>query len=302
MIATTHPIAHQFWTWKPNDDSPAFTIAYQKQGDRGIPVILIHGFGAGTFHWRKNLPDLAENAQVYAIDLLGFGKSDKPSPNIEANYTFETWGQQILDFCREVVGGPALLIGNSIGCIAAMQAAVDGPEWVKGVALLNCSLRLLHDRKRATQPFYKQFAPLLQNVLQYKPIGNWFFNQIAQPKTVKKVLLQAYKRSEAVTDELVNYLLEPAQDPKAADVFLAFTAYSQGPLPEDLFPKLQCPAIVLWGTEDPWEPIVLGREFAQYPMVTKFIELPGLGHCPQDEAPEIVNPILNDWIRSIQLV
>ena len=301
MTATTHPIAHQFWTWKPNHQQ-SFTIAYQKQGDHGIPVILIHGFGAGTFHWRKNLSDLAENAQVYAIDLLGFGKSDKPSPNIEANYTFETWGQQILDFCREVVGGPALLVGNSIGCIAAMQAAVDGPEWIKGVALLNCSLRLLHDRKRATQPFYKQFAPLLQNVLQYKPIGNWFFNQIAQPNTVKKVLLQAYKRSEAVTDELVNYLLEPAQDPKAADVFLAFTAYSQGPLPEDLFPKLQCPAIVLWGTEDPWEPIVLGREFAQYPMVTAFIELPGLGHCPQDEAPEIVNPILNDWIRSLELV
>ena len=164
MIATTHPIAHQFWTWKPNE-SQAFTIAYQKQGDRGIPVILIHGFGAGTFHWRKNLPDLAENAQVYAIDLLGFGKSDKPSPNIEANYTFETWGQQILDFCREIVGGPALLIGNSIGCIAAMQAAVDGPELVKGVALLNCSLRLLHDRKRATQPFYKQFAPDRKSVV-----------------------------------------------------------------------------------------------------------------------------------------
>ncbi len=302
MTATTHPIADQFWIWKPNNDSQAFTIAYQKQGDHGIPVILIHGFGAGTFHWRKNIPDLAENAQVYAIDLLGFGKSDKPSPNIEANYTFETWGQQILDFCRDVVGGPALLVGNSIGCIAAMQAAVDGPEWIKGVALLNCSLRLLHDRKRATQPFYKQFAPLLQNVLQYKPIGNWFFNQIAQPKTVKNVLLQAYKRSEAVTDELVNCLLEPAQDPKAADVFLAFTAYSQGPLPEDLFPKLKCPAIVLWGTEDPWEPIALGREFAHYPMVTAFVELPGLGHCPQDEAPEIVNPILNDWIRSLELV
>ncbi len=303
MIATTpHPIAHQFWTWQPNKDSREFTIAYQKQGDHGIPVILIHGFGAGTFHWRKNLPDLAAHAQVYAIDLLGFGKSDKPTPTIEVNYTFETWGQQILDFCRDIIGGPALLIGNSIGCIAAMQAAVDGPEWVKGVALLNCSLRLLHDRKRATQPFYKQFAPLLQNVLQYKPIGNWFFSQIAQPKTVKKVLLQAYKRSEAVTDELVNYLLEPAQDPKAADVFLAFTAYSQGPLPEDLFPQLQCPAIVLWGTEDPWEPIELGREFAHYPMVTAFIELPGLGHCPQDEAPEIVNPILNDWIRSLELV
>ena len=275
------------------------TIAYQQAGTTGIPVVLIHGFGASFYHWRKNIPELAQNSRVYAIDLLGFGQSEKPTPGVGASYTFETWGQQIIDFCREVVGGPAVLVGNSIGCIVAMQAAVDAPEWVSGVALLNCSLRLLHDRKRATQPFYKQLAPLLQNVLQVKPIGKFFFQQIAQPKTVKKILLQAYKRPEAVTDELVNYLLAPASEPEAADVFLAFTAYSQGPLPEDLFPHLSCPAIVLWGSADPWEPIALGRAFEAYPAVEQFVELEGLGHCPQDEAPEIVNPILTTWIKDL---
>ena len=286
------------WQWALTPEKTV-TIAYQQSGTTGIPVVLIHGFGASFYHWRKNIPALAQNSRVYAIDLLGFGQSEKPTPGVGASYTFETWGQQIIDFCREVVGGPAVLVGNSIGCIVAMQAAVDGPEWVSGVALLNCSLRLLHDRKRATQPFYKQFAPLLQNVLQVKPIGNFFFKQIAKPKTVKKILLQAYKRPEAVTDELVNYLLAPASEPEAADVFLAFTAYSQGPLPEDLFPRLSCPAIVLWGNADPWEPIALGRAFESYPAVEQFIELDGLGHCPQDEAPEIVNPILTTWIQDL---
>ena len=286
------------WQWQLAPDKTV-TIAYQQSGVTGIPVVLIHGFGASFYHWRKNIPALAQHSRVYAIDLLGFGQSEKPTPGAGASYTFETWGQQIIDFCRDVVGGPAILVGNSIGCIVAMQAAVDGPEWVSGVALLNCSLRLLHDRKRATQPFYKQLAPLLQTVLQVKPIGNFFFKQIAQPKTVKKILLQAYKRPEAVTDELVNYLLTPASEPEAADVFLAFTAYSQGPLPEDLFPRLSCPAIVLWGSEDPWEPIALGRAFGEYPAVEQFVELGGLGHCPQDEAPEIVNPILITWIKDV---
>ncbi len=296
------------WDWDLTPEKQV-AIAYQqseaRSRDGGMPgeisVVLIHGFGASFYHWRKNIPALAQDARVYAIDLLGFGQSDKPEPGVGASYTFETWGRQILDFCREVVGGPAILVGNSIGCVVAMQAAVDGPEWVKGVALLNCSLRLLHDRKRETQPFYKQFAPVLQQVLQYKPIGNWFFQQIAQPKTVKKILLQAYKRPEAVTDELVNYLLAPAREPGAVDVFLAFTAYSQGPLPEDLLPQLSCPAIVLWGTEDPWEPIALGREFKAYPAVEQFIELEGLGHCPQDEAPDVVNPILQTWIRDLAM-
>jgi pimeloyl-ACP methyl ester carboxylesterase len=80
-------------------------------------------------------------------------------------------------------------------------------------------------------------------------------------------------------------------------VFLAFTAYSQGPLPEDLLPKLSCPTIFLWGEADPWEPIELGREFAKYPAVQEFIALPGVGHCPQDDAPEVVNPLLIAWLQ-----
>lgn len=275
------------WVWRGH------RINYWQAGTIGTPVVLIHGFGAGVFHWRKNMPDLAQQFQVYAIDLIGFGRSAKPKPGLELDYTFETWAEQILDFCREVVGAPAVLVGNSIGCIAAMQAAVDGSDWVRGVAMLNCSLRLLHDRKRT---WYQQGAPYFQRLLRDTPLGPWFFRQVAQPQAVRKILLQAYPRSQAVTDELIQLLLEPAQQPGAVEVFLAFTGYFNGPLPEDLLPKLTCPTIVLWGTQDPWEPIGLGRAFAQYPAVEQFVELEGLGHCPQDEAPDVVNPILQTWI------
>ncbi|GAA6619263.1 alpha/beta fold hydrolase [Scytonema sp. NUACC26] len=278
-----------------------FPICYQTQGTSGPAVVLVHGFGASWWHWRKNIPKLAENCRVFAVDLIGFGSSAKPKPGEKISYTFETWGQQIADFCREVVGEPAFLVGNSVGCIVVMQTAVDNPEIVLGVALLNCSLRLLHDRKRITLPWYRRFgAPLLQQVLSIKAIGNFFFNQIAKPKTVRQILLKAYVNSEVVTEELVDILMQPAQDPGAVAVFLAFTAYSTGPLPEDLLPQLPCPAIILWGAADPWEPIELGRELANYPKVQKFIPLEGVGHCPQDEAPEIVNPILQAWIWELE--
>jgi pimeloyl-ACP methyl ester carboxylesterase len=189
------------------------------------------------------------------------------------------------------------LVGNSIGCIVAMQAAVDRPEIALGVALLNCSLRLLHDRKRLTLPWYRRVgAPLLQRLLGVSWVGQFFFSRLAQPKVVRKILLQAYRDPTAVSDELVDLLMAPTLDPGAAEVFLAFTRYSQGPLPEDLLPLLPCPAIILWGTEDPWEPIALGQEFAKFPQVEQFIRLEGLGHCPQDEAPEQVNSILQAWI------
>lgn len=280
----------QTWNWR------GYSICYQQQGETGMPVVLVHGFGASWRHWRNNIPALAQQFRVYAIDLLGFGASDKPAPD-RIDYTFETWGQQLADFCREVVGAPAVLVGNSIGCLVVMQAAVDHPDRVAGVALLNCSLRLLHDRRRAQLPWYRRLgAPLLQNVLSVRWLGHTFFRSIAKRNTVKKILLKAYARPAAVTDELVDFLLAPAADAGAADVFLAFTRYSYGPLPEDLLEKLPCRALLLWGENDPWEPIDLGRKLADYPCVDRFVTIENAGHCPQDEAPEIVNPALQEWI------
>ena len=291
MTAIANYKTPKTWNWRGHD------ITYQQAGDTGAAVVLVHGFGASWGHWRKNLPVLGESCRCYAIDLIGFGGSAKPQPGV-VDYTFETWGEQLADFCREVVGGSAFLIGNSIGCIVVMQTAVEHPELTLGVAAINCSIRLLHDRKRVTLPWYRNYGSLvMQRVLGNRQIGGFFFSQIAKPKVVRKILLQAYRRPEAVTDELIDMLMKPSQEQGATEVFLAFTRYSQGPLPEDLLPRLSCPTVLLWGTEDPWEPVAMGRELAEIPTVDKFIPLEGLGHCPQDEAPEVVNPILLDWIE-----
>lgn len=290
------------WQWK------GFTIGYQsakppltdsaQQSADAPAVIMIHGFGASSIHWRKNMPAIAAAGyEVYAIDLIGYGKSDKPTPGEPLDYTFETWGAQVLDFCYGVVGKPAFFVANSIGCVVAMQAAVNDPTWVRGVALLDCSLRLLHDRKRQTLPWYRSApTPYIQKLLGFRPLIQLFFKQLAKPKAVKNILRQAYGRKEEVTDELVSLLLEPAFDPGAVDVFLAFIRYSQGPIPEDFLPQLTCPTLIIWGKEDPWEPIELARAYADYDAVEEFIELEGVGHCPQDEAPELVNPILTEWM------
>ena len=279
------------WYWR------GFPIRYQESGDKGPAVILVHGFGACWQHWRKNLPFLGQNCRCYAIDLIGFGGSAKPTPGAEIDYTFATWAQEIIDFTEEIVKEPAFLVGNSIGAIVVLQAAVTKPELCKGVLILNCSLRLLHESKRSTLPWYRQLGtPILQNVLANKTIGYFFFQQLAKPKVIRNILKQAYHHQEAVTDELVDLLYQPALDKGAADVFLAFTSYSQGPLAETLLPLLSCPAVIFWGTKDPWEPIELGKELKKYAAVEDFIPLEGVGHCPQDEAPDLVNPLLLNWI------
>ncbi len=278
------------WTWRSH--KICYCMAGIANNDQPA-VVLIHGFGASIGHWRKNILALAAVSHVYAIDLIGFGGSDKPKPKQEIDYTFETWGAQIVDFCREIIGDRVILVGNSIGAIVAMQAAILAPELVTKTVLINCSLRLLQEDKQQSLPWYRRVGTkFVQDLLSNRAIAKLFFDQVRKPNSVRKILSQAYVRSAAVTDELVDILVKPAQDPKAVDVFVAFVSYSQGPTPESLLAQLPCEAIVLWGENDPWEPIALGREFTKFACVSQFIPIANAGHCPQDEAPELVNPIL----------
>ncbi|KAG8369553.1 hypothetical protein BUALT_Bualt14G0025400 [Buddleja alternifolia] len=278
-------------TWKWRD----YSIRYQYAGTSGPALVLVHGFGANSDHWRKNLPVLAESHRVYAIDLIGYGYSDKPNPEnlqLKSFYTFETWASQLNDFCTEIVKDDAFFVCNSIGGLVGLQAAVMVPLICKGIILLNISLRMLHIKKQPwyARPLIKSFQTLLRNTA----LGKFFFRIVATPDSVRNILCQCYHDTSQVTDELVKIILEPGLDPGAADVFLEFICYSEGPLPEELLP--QCPVLVGWGDKDPWEPIDLGRAYGQFDCVEDFVVLPNVGHCPQDEAPHLVNPLVESFV------
>ncbi|AGY56801.1 alpha/beta fold hydrolase [Gloeobacter kilaueensis] len=286
------------WRWR--DQPIAFQAAGEAHRGKQPPLVLVHGFGASAGHWRKNLPVLAQTRPVWAIDLLGFGASAKPDPR-QVPYTFETWGEQISDFVKEVVGEPAILVGNSIGAIVALEAAASVPDCARGAILINCSLRLLHERKRSTLPWIRRAgAPLLQRLLSVPAIGHFFFERLRRPETVRKILKQAYVRPEAITPELVEILTRPAADPGAFAVFQSFINYASGPLPEDLLPQVRCPVYILWGKDDPWEPYDLAaRTLPAFAAVRAFCGIDRAGHCPQDEAPEEVNRQLVAWAEAI---
>ncbi len=291
-VATTFARANAAWQW--ND----YSLPYRVEGDRTAPaVVLVHGFGGCIGHWRKTIADLSRAYRVYAIDLLGFGAAPKPP----INYTFELWGEQLSQFCQQVVGRPATFVGNSVGCIVTLQAATTAPNWCNSVVMINCSLRLLHDSKRGELSWAQRVGtPILQRMLTWPPIGHLFFRQIAQRRSLRNILKQAYRRHDTITDELLDILLEPAREPGAADVFISFINYSRGPLAEELLPQLQVPVAILWGEDDPWEPLELARSWEQFDCVCQFKTIPNAGHCPMDEAWEETNALLRDWLHRIE--
>ena len=72
---------------------------YVYTGEKGTPLLLIHGFGASAYHWRYNINELAKTHRVFAIDLLGFGWSDKPLVEYSR---YDLWPRQLSAFINEV--------------------------------------------------------------------------------------------------------------------------------------------------------------------------------------------------------
>ncbi|KFM25418.1 hypothetical protein F751_5959 [Auxenochlorella protothecoides] len=244
----------------------------------------------------------AGDRQVYAIDLLGYGYSDKPNPRLagppSSLYNFDTWSDQLLDFTRAVIGRSAVLSCNSVGGLAGLQAAVKDPAIVRAVQVINISLRALHLSKQAA--WKRPAVSTLQRALRTTGAGPWLFKRLATRDGVRRVLQTCYGDPKTVTDELVDYILKPGLEPGAVEVFLDFISYSSGPLPEDLLQACKVPVSILWGEADPWEPVKLGRTLALYPSVEEWASLPGkqgVGHCPQDEAPDQVNPFVTEFMR-----
>jgi pimeloyl-ACP methyl ester carboxylesterase len=95
-------------------------------------------------------------------------------------------------------------------------------------------------------------------------------------------------------------ILQPGLLPGAREVFLDTISYSEGPLAEDMLPQVACPVMIAWGDQDRWEPITKGRAYADFPCVVEFVELKGVGHCGQDEAPHLVNPLIKRFVEACE--
>ena len=265
-------------------------------------VLLIHGFGANTNHWRFNQPVLAEQAPTYAVDLLGFGRSDQPRARLKdepvaegsVHYGFDLWSQQVADFCCVVIDRPVRLVGNSIGGVVALRAAQLLGERCKGVVLIDCAQRLMDDKQLATQPAWMAWIrPLLKAMVRQRWLSTALFRNAARPGVIRRVLKQAYPSGANIDDELVDLLFQPTQRDGAAEAFRGFINLFDDHLAPKLMENMSIPVDLIWGEKDPWEPLAEAKCWNNtINCVRSLTVIPGAGHCPHDENPEMVNKYL----------
>ncbi len=286
-----------------------------------LSVLLVHGFGASIGHFKKNIVELISSGyDVHAIDLLGFGASEKP---YEYQYTMEGWRDLLVSYLKEKVipsstSEGVVIVGNSIGSLASLLTAkelVDESldEKLKGVVLLNCAggmnnAAVLDDDWRIKLA-YPIFA-LINALLKIKPVAQFLFDKFRNKETIENVLREVYRNQDSVDDDLVELIRQPSCAPGALEAFVSILTGPPGPRPESAVGSLEgaeVPMLVLWGDDDPFTPIdgPVGKFFMESleprcDFVTKSI-LPDTGHCPHDDRPEEVHKVLLPWLAQLQL-
>ncbi|MCP6757878.1 MAG: alpha/beta fold hydrolase [Fischerella sp. CENA71] len=288
QLPTIATFEKYFWTWQ------GYKIQYTVVGT-GKPLVLVHGFGACIGHWRKNIPVLADAGyQVFALDLLGFGGSEKAA----IDYTVELWVELLKDFWTTHINEPAVFIGNSIGALLSLIVLAKYPEIVAGGVLINSAGGLSH-RPHELNPPLRVVMSAFNKLVGHPITGTFVFNRIRQKHQIRRTLYQVYRDRQAVTDELVDILHTPSCDPGAQKVFASILTAPPGPRPEELLPKVQHPLLVIWGADDPWTPIAGAKIYEQARengQNIKIVPIPGAGHCPHDEVPDVVNSQIVEWL------
>lgn len=300
------------WDWRGH------RISWIHQGSSGAnkAVVLVHGFGASLGHWRHNIPVLAADAEVFALDLLGFGASEKPPSQLEGEplrpgsvrYGFALWAELVADFisqrvCCHQPGRPVHIVGNSIGGVVALAAAdllARRGQPPAQVVLIDCAQRTLDERRVAQLPILQQLTrPFLKRLVRERWLTASLFQLLSRPAFIRRVLAVAYPTGANVDEDLVALLHQPARDRGAVESFRGFVNLFADVLAPDFLARLSVPVRMIWGGSDPWESPQEARHWADaFATIRDLRVLEGLGHCPHDEAPERVNPILLEWLNA----
>ena len=259
-------------------------------------LLLVHGFGASTDHWRYNIPVLARSHDVHALDLLGFGRSAKPAG---LAYGGALWRDQLVAYVRECIGRPTVIAGNSLGGFAALAAGAALKRECAGVVLLNAA-GPFSDEQRPPQGWGAIARQSIGSALLSSPmLQRLLFENLRRPATIRRTLNQVYVDKTNVDDALVESIRRPSQDPGAFGVFRTVFDIPRGQPLDELFAELTSPLLLLWGIRDPWINAVGRRATFQRhaPPSTTEVVLEA-GHCPHDEVPDQVNEALLEWLKS----
>jgi pimeloyl-ACP methyl ester carboxylesterase len=251
--------------------------------------LLIHGLGDEADTWRYLIPALSAHRRVIALDLPGFGRSDKP----RRAYTVAFFQDTILNLLDTLTIPRAVLIGHSLGALIAHTLALRCPERVERLILIGGS------------PLSSAQKVSLATLLFLIPtVGEWQYNRLrADPDAAYRSLAPYYSSLAALPEAEQSFLRQRVNErvwsDGQRDAFLStlrnlarWLPGQQGGLPARLA-LLTTPTLAIWGERDSLQPVENGHALVKMQPTARLVVVPGAGHNVQQEQPDAVLDAIN---------
>ncbi len=264
-------------------------IFYQVRGE-GQPLLLVHGIGAGesSYEWRSNFDALSDHFRVYAIDLPGFGKSDRR----DINYTADLMVLAITDFLRDIVKAPAYVVASSLSSAFVTKIARARPELIEKLVMV-CPTGLEKLQKRPVV-----WSRVAYGALSLPAIGTSVYNGIASYKYIGAYMREnLYFDPMRVTPALVEHYYQSAHQSGGQ---YALRSFISGLLNCDItedYPEIQQPNLIVWGRFARLTPVENAQAFLAAKPEAKLRVFEDSGLLPHDEEAQEFNATVTAFLK-----
>jgi pimeloyl-ACP methyl ester carboxylesterase len=262
------------------------SVNYVDMGEgEGPPVVLVHGLGGQWQNWLENIPRVAQERRVVALDLPGQGASEMPEEEI----SISGYGRCVDALCEQLGLGEVALVGNSMGGFVSAETAIRYPKRVDRLVLVSAAGITSADLKRSPGPVILRIGGALATY------GAARHRKIAARPVSRHLALALVARhpSRLAPDMAYEGLMRGTGKPGFDDAMRATLDYDF----RDRLPEISCPTLIVWGEKDVVLPAKDAEEFERLIPDSRKVVLADTGHIPQVERPRAFNECLLEFLE-----
>lgn len=290
-LENTHPPREVAYPSSQFVEVNGVDIHYRQFGQGSPVIVLLHGFGASTFSWREVMQPLSEVGTVLAFDRPAFGLTERPLEWEGRNpYSPHSQVEMMVGLLRELdVDQGVVLVGNSAGGTIAMQTALDHPDLIRGLVLVDAAVYSGGGSPAWVRPLLHTPQMNRVGVLLARSIADrgedFLRSAYHDPSRVTDDVLQGYRRSLRVDDwDRALWELTKASYPLNLDQKTA---------------QVEVPTLVITGDDDRIVPTEDSVRLAQDIPGAQLAVLADCGHLPQEECPGAFLKVLIPFVEQL---
>jgi pimeloyl-ACP methyl ester carboxylesterase len=255
------------------------STSYVRQGTGGVPIVFLHGFDSSLLEFRRIIPIIAAQQQVWAIDLLGFGFTERLA---DCPFSSESICTHLQAFWQTMIDRPMILVGVSMGGAAAIEFTLNYPEAVAKLVLI--------DSAGFSQP------PAMGKFL-IQPLGNLATKFLSSPNVRRSVSEKAYFDRAFVTADAQLCAALHLEMPRWSETLINFTRSGGYGYLLDRLPEIQQATLIIWGKQDRILGVKPAQQFQQGLPNAQLHWVDDCGHVPHLEQPKITAQLISNFIN-----